>query len=148
MNIKMFFEDCLNWIINSVCTENIESFAIAIFGIGVTVFTVLFSFICSKYEVIHELRERISNGVANIEEQAQYKIALRYVSRQREINKYAIFVSTFSFFLFLLCKIKKMFLSENQIFQVFLNVLYIMLILAVGFTMVLVLKDYLRQIRQ
>ena len=86
MSIELIFRNLVNWILETVDTDNIESFAIAIFGIGVTVFTVLFSFIGSKYDVIKELRDKISNGVASIEEQAQYKIAIRYVSRQRNIN--------------------------------------------------------------
>ena len=67
MSIELIFRNLVNWILETVDTDNIESFAIAIFGIGVTVFTVLFSFIGSKYDVIKELRDKISNGVASIE---------------------------------------------------------------------------------
>ena len=148
MSIELIFRNLFNWILETVDTDNIESFAIAIFGIGVTVFTVLFSFIGSKYDVIKELRDKISNGVASIEEQAQYKITIRYVSRQRNINKYSIAVCMFSFLLFIMCKLKTLFFLDNRIFQGTLDVLYILLVLLVVFMVVLVLKDYQRQIKQ
>lgn len=148
MSIELILRNLANWILETVDTGNIESFAIAIFGIGVTVFTVLFSFIGSKYDIIKELRDKISNGVASIEDQAQYKIAIRYVSRQRNINKYSIAVSIFSFLLFIMCKVKTLFFLDNRIFQGALDVLYILLILLVIIMVVLVLKDYRRQIKQ
>ena len=148
MSIKLILRNLAYCILETVDTDNIESFAIAIFGIGVTVFTVLFSFIGSKYDIIKELREKISNGVASIEEQAQYKIAIRYVSRQRNINKYSIAVCIFSFLLFIMCKVKTLFFLDNRIFQGALDVLYILLILLVVSMVVLVLKDYRRQIKQ
>ena len=101
-----------------------------------------------KYDIIKELRDKISNGVASIEEQAQYKIAIRYVSRQRNINKYSIAVCIFSFLLFIMCKVKTLFFLGNRIFQGALDVLYILLILLVVSMVVLVLKDYRRQIKQ
>ena len=148
MSIELILRNLANWILETVDTGNIESFAIAIFGIGVTVFTVLFSFIGSKYDIIKELRDKISNGVASIEDQAQYKIAIRYVSRQRNINKYSIAVCIFSFLLFIMCKVKTLFFLDNRIFQGALDVLYILLILLVVSMVVLVLKDYRRQIKQ
>ena len=148
MSIELILRNLANWILETVDTGNIESFAIAIFGIGVTVFTVLFSFIGSKYDIIKELRDKISNGVASIEDQAQYKIAIRYVSRQRNINKYSIAVSIFSFLLFIMCKVKTLFFLDKIIFQGALGVLYILLILLVVSMVVFVLKDYRRQIKQ
>lgn len=114
--MEILYDEFISWIFNSVKTANIESFAIAIFGIGITVFTVLYSFIGSKYELIRSLREKISEEKASIEEQAQYKIALRYVNRQIKINKYSIVVSVSSLILFLLCKIKNLFFPDNSIF--------------------------------
>lgn len=148
MSIELILRNLANWLLETVDTDKIESFAIAIFGIGVTVFTVLFSFIGSKYDIIKELRDKISKGVASIEEQAQYKIAIRYVSRQRNINKYSIAVCIFSFLLFIMCKVKTLFFLGNRFFQGALDVLYILLILLVVSMVVLVLKDYRRQIKQ
>ena len=122
--------------------------AIAIFGIGITVFTVLYSFIGSKYEVIRELREKMNDGKASIEEQAQYKIAIRYINRQIKINRYSIIVSLSSFLLFLLCKIKNLFFPENNVFQFSIDLLYIVLVLIVGIMILLVLNEYRRLISQ
>lgn len=146
--MEILYDEFISWIFNSVKTANIESFAIAIFGIGITVFTVLYSFIGSKYELIRSLREKISEEKASIEEQAQYKIALRYVNRQIKINKYSIVVSVSSLILFLLCKIKNLFFPDNSIFQYSIDLLYIALILIVGLLIGWVLIEYRRLVNQ
>lgn len=148
MSLELLYKDFVSWIFSSIETENIESFAIAIFGIGITVFTVLYSFIGSKYEVIRELREKMNDGKASIEEQAQYKIAIRYINRQIKINRYSIIVSLSSFLLFILCKIKNLFFPENNVFQFSIDLLYIVLILIVGIMILLVLNEYRRLISQ
>lgn len=148
MSLELLCKDFVSWIFSSIETENIESFAIAIFGIGITVFTVLYSFIGSKYEVLRELREKMNDGKASIEEQAQYKIAIRYINRQIKINRYSIIVSLSSFLLFILCKIKNLFFPENKFFQFSIDLLYIVLVLIVGIMILLVLNEYRRLISQ
>lgn len=148
MSLELLYKDLISWIFSSIETENIESFAIAIFGIGITVFTVLYSFIGSKYEVIRELREKMNDGKASIEEQAQYKIAIRYINRQIKINKYSIIVSLSYFLLFILCKIKNLFFPENNAFQFSIDLLYIVLVLIVGIMILLVLNEYRRLVSQ
>lgn len=79
MSLEFLYEDLASWILKSVEIKNVESFALTILGIGITVFTVLYSFIGSKYEMIREVRERINEGKASIEDEAQYHIAIRYI---------------------------------------------------------------------
>lgn len=97
MSLEFLYEDLVSWILKSVEIKNVESFALTILGIGITVFTVLYSFIGSKYEMIREMRERINEGKASIEDEAQYHIAIRYINRQIKVNRYAIIVSLSSF---------------------------------------------------
>lgn len=148
MSLEFLYEDLVSWILKSVEIKNVESFALTILGIGITVFTVLYSFIGSKYEMIREVRERINEGKASIEDEAQYHIAIRYINRQIKVNRYAIIVSLSSFVLFLLCKIKNLFFPENDLFQFFIDLLYIVLVLFVGMLTVFVLNEYKRLIRQ
>lgn len=148
MSLEFLYEDLLSWILKSVDTRNVESFALSILGIGITVFTVLYSFIGSKYEMIREVREKMNEGKASIEDEAQYQIAIRYINRQIKINRYAIIVSLSSFMLFLLCKIKNLFFPENDLFQFSIDLLYIVLVLFVGMLTVFVLNEYKRLIRQ
>ena len=148
MSLELLYEDLVFWILKSVETGNVESFALAILGIRITVFTVLYSFIGSKYEMIRELREKMNEGKASIEDEAQYKIAIRYINRQIKINRYAIIVSFSSFMLFLLCKIKNLFFPKNEQLQLSIDLLYIALVLFVGILMVFVLNEYRRLIRQ
>lgn len=148
MSLELLYEDLVFWILKSVETGNVESFALAILGIGITVFTVLYSFIGSKHEMIREVREKMNEGKASIEDEAQYKIAIRYINRQIKINRYAIIVSFSSFMLFLLCKIKNLFFPKNEQLQLSIDLLYIALVLFVGILMVFVLNEYRRMIRQ
>ena len=148
MSLEFLYEDLASWILKSVEIKNVESFALTILGIGITVFTVLYSFIGSKYEMIREVRERINEGKASIEDEAQYHIAIRYINRQIKVNRYAIIVSLSSFMLFLLCKIKNLFFPENDQFQFLIDLLYIALALFVGMLIVFVLNEYRRLIRQ
>lgn len=148
MSLELLYEDLVFWILKSVETGNVESFALAIMGIGITVFTVLYSFIGSKYEMIREVREKMNEGKASIEDEAQYKIAIRYINRQIKINRYAIIVSFSSFMLFLLCKIKNLFFPKNEQLQLSIDLLYIALVIFVGILMVFVLNEYRRLIRQ
>lgn len=148
MSLEFLYEDLFSWILKSVDTRNVESFALSILGIGITVFTVLYSFIGSKYEMIREVREKMNEGKACIEDEAQYQIAIRYINRQIKINRYAIIVSLSSFMLFLLCKIKNLFFPENDLFQFSIDLLYIVLVLFVGILTVFVLIEYKRLIRQ
>ena len=148
MNLEFLYKDLFSWILKSVDTRNVESFALTILGIGITVFTVLYSFIGSKYEMIREVREKMNEGKASIEDEAQYRIAIRYLNRLIKINRYAIIVSLISFMLFLLCKIKNFFFPENDQFQFLIDLLYIALALFVGMLIVFVLNEYRRLIRQ
>lgn len=54
----------------------------------------------------------------------------------------------FSFLLFIMCKLKTLFFLDSRIFQGTLDVLYILLVLLVVSMVLLVLKDYQRQINQ
>lgn len=148
MNIEFYLHEFVSWILSTIQIANIESFAITIFGIGITVFTVLYSFISSKYDMIGSLRDKINNGGASIEEQTQYNIAIRYIQRQKRNNVYSIIVCGLSFGLFLLCKIKELFFNGSSLFQCCLAILYIVLILLIVFLTLFVLKEYLRQIEQ
>ena len=148
MNIEFYLHEFVSWILSTIQIANIESFAITIFGIGITVFTVLYSFISSKYDTIGSLRDKIDNGEASIEDQAQYNIAIRYIQRQTRNNVCAIIVCGLSFGLFLLCKVKELFFNTSSLFQCCLAILYIFLILLIVFLTLFVLKEYLRQIKQ
>lgn len=148
MSLEFLYEDLVSWILKSVEIKNVESFALTILGIGITVFTVLYSFIGSKYEMIREVRERINEGKASIEDEAQYHIAIRYINCQIKVNRYAIIVSLSSFVLFLLCKIKNLFFPKNDQIQFSIDLLYIALVLFVGILIVFIINEYRRLIRQ
>lgn len=148
MSIEFYLHEFVSWILSTIQISNIESFAITIFGIGITVFTVLYSFISSKYDMIGSFRDKINNGEASIEELAQYNIAIRYIQRQKRNNLCSIIVCGLSFGLFLLCKVKELFFSDSSLFQFCLAILYILLILLIVFLTFFILKEYLRQINQ
>lgn len=78
----------MNNVINDICT-----FSLSLFAIGMTIFTVIYSFIANKKEYLNEISDTILSGKANPETRAKYKIAEGYIQRQKKYNKTILFVS-------------------------------------------------------
>lgn len=71
----------MNAIINDIST-----FSLSIFSIGMTVFTVIYSFISNKKEYLNEVSSTIIFGKASPETIAKYRIAEGYIQRQGTIK--------------------------------------------------------------
>lgn len=76
--------------------SDISALGLTIFGIGVTIFTVIYSFIINKKEYLNSLAPRILNGDACPELISRYKITQRYIEKQKFINVYMIILSILS----------------------------------------------------
>ena len=60
---------------------DISTFSLSIFGIGMTIFTVIYSFISTKKEYINEMSDIITSGNSCPETKAKFNIALKYIKR-------------------------------------------------------------------
>ena len=85
--------------------NDISSFNLAIFGIGVTIFKVIYSFITNKKEYMNEITDIIISGKACPETKAKFKIAERYVQKQKKANKAIAIISIGSLFVYVLCQL-------------------------------------------
>ncbi|RHI11483.1 hypothetical protein DW182_02990 [Bacteroides sp. AM16-24] len=97
--------------------NDISSFNLAIFGIGITIFTVIYSFIANKKEYMNEIADFITSGKACPETKAKYRIAENYVQKQKKANKAIASISVASLFIYVLCQLYIHCLSENIIFE-------------------------------
>lgn len=85
--------------------NDISSFNLAIFGIGITIFTVIYSFISNKKEYMNEIADVITSGKACPEIKAKYNIAENYIKKQKENNKAIALISIASLFIYVLCQL-------------------------------------------
>lgn len=79
--VKMFDMDLVNNILN-----DIWNFQLVIFGLAVTLFTVLFSFVIAKRDELRSISELIKNGDNTISIKQKETFAIKYINRLKSIN--------------------------------------------------------------
>lgn len=136
----------VNWLESQVNVSNVENFSIAIFGISVTVFTVLYSFIVSKQDIGYGFQEKILNGSANVEDRTNYYIIIRQINKYKQINRYALGECLGSLLLFVICKVYSLLLYHVPFALFVIDVLYILLIIGSIIMFVLLVMDYKKKI--
>lgn len=97
--------------------NDISSFNLAIFGIGITIFTVIYSFIANKKEYMNEITDFITSGKACPETKAKYRIAEKYIQKQKKANRAIASISVASLFIYALCQLYIHCLSDSIIFE-------------------------------
>lgn len=85
-------------LINDICT-----FSLSIFGIGITLFTVVYSFISNKREYMNEISHIITSGKACPETKAKYLIAEKYIKKQKRVNAIILSITIASLVIYTLC---------------------------------------------
>lgn len=129
-------------IINDICT-----FSLSIFGIGITLFTVIYSFISNKLEYMNEVSHVITSGNACPEIKAKYLIAEKYVQKQKNINSIILSITIISLVIYTLCLLYKYAESDNIILKYIIIGLNILLILLLGITLSIFICSYLKYIK-
>lgn len=131
-------------ILNDIC-----NFQLVIFGIGVTLFTVIYSFVLSKRDELRGYNDQIKNGNDNPLINQKYEFARAYIIRFKRINRHIRNVIILSFLIYVLTWPTKEFLLDDQsnlfyvsAFFTVLSVLYIIII----FTIVLKHYNYSTQV--
>ena len=81
--------------------SDIANFNLSIFGISVTVFTVLYAFLLSKKDFIKELNELIKQDKAQFYAIQKVSFALVHMRRWKSLNNHIAIVAFSSFFLYL-----------------------------------------------
>ena len=105
---------------------DISTFSLSIFGIGMTIFTVIYSFISTKKEYINEMSDVITSGKACPETRAKFNIAFKYIKRQKKNNTIILIITIGYLMLYVLSLLYLRLNLANDIFGyviVFLNVI-------------------------
>lgn len=136
-------EICNN--IPDVIFQQIGSFALSIFGIGITLFTVIYSFIINKKDFMNEIEPKILNGNICPELKSRYIIAEKYVDRQKVINKHILNISLLSIVIY--CFFILDLLLSNVFTKVLLIILVSILLIYMLTSFFIFLKSYFNAIK-
>lgn len=132
----------MNTLINDIC-----SFSLSIFGIGITLFTVIYSFISNKREYMNEISHIITSGKACLETKAKYIIAEKYIQKQKRINAIILSVTIASFVVYTLCLLYLHIASDNIVLKDIIIGLAIILILSLCIALSMFISSYLKYIK-
>lgn len=132
----------MNAIINDIST-----FSLSIFSIGMTVFTVIYSFISNKKEYLNEVSSTIIFGKASPETIAKYRIAEGYIQRQIKYNRIILFISIMSLVVYILSLLYIRVYHDSHILEYIIIVLFAILSIVFFFSLSKLITTYLRYIR-
>lgn len=130
----------MNNIIQEIC-----NFQLVIFGISVTLFTVLYSFILNKRDELKVYSEQIKSGTANPITVQRSEFAKSNINRLRKINNHLKFIITISFGTYLFAWIVQQikFLSQwKYIFNIIIGFAAIVTILYIITILWIVFRQY------
>lgn len=132
----------MNTIINDIC-----SFSLSIFGIGITLFTVIYSFISNKREYMNEISHVITSGKACPETKAKYLIAEKYIQKQKKTNVIILSITIASLVIYTLCLLYLHIASDNVILRYIIIGFTILLILSLCIALSIFISSYLEYIK-
>ena len=104
--------------------NDISTISLSFIGITISVFTLLFSFISNKRQIVVEMKDRINNGDKDPLLTARYKHGLRYIKRLGNIAKTCMIILSCSTLLFIFSWINVRVIRNNG-FIVLFNLLFL-----------------------
>lgn len=112
--------------------KDICNFQLSIFGISITLFTVLYSFILNKREELRSYNEQIKTGTANPIITQKYNFAKSYIKKVKEVNRHLKRLVIIS----LLCYLISCFIINFPIIPLLIYILKILVLIVAGGTMI------------
>lgn len=130
----------MNDILNDIC-----NFQLVIFGISVTIFTVLYSFIIAKRDDIKIVNEQIKMG--NDSPIIRQKVAFSnsYIIQWRKVNFHVKIIVVLSFLIYLISITTKNILTQEELKKgllLFLIASSFLIALYISYLLVIIFKDY------
>lgn len=136
-------------IVDSECFYNligdIENFVLVIFGFSITLFTVLYSFIYTKRDIVIEVDEKIKQKKDDLFSIRERSNAILIIIKFKSMNRHLSILTCLSFFTYLVSIFIKYY---NMIFSFslgcvcFLMILAIIIVIYVMIILVITHKDY------
>lgn len=131
----------------NVIINDISTFSLSLFSIGMTIFTVIYSFISNKKEYLNEISDAILLGNASPETIAKYRIAEGYIQRQIKYNRIILLISIMSLIVYILSLLYMRLYPDSYILEYIIIVLFVILSLIFFFSLSKLITTYLRYIR-
>ena len=121
--------------------SDMSNFNLGIFGISITIFTVLYAFILSRKDSLRDLNDIIKNGNDSPFLIQRVSFFAVHTNRWKRINNHLLIIIVISFVLYVLSILVKYFISNlngNQAAMILLSftatlVLYVAVVLALVF---------------
>lgn len=112
--------------------SDISDFAIVVFGFCISLYTLLYSFILNKTDLLQDIAEEVKLGNLVVNKTQKETNYIRYIKRMRQINSYyikCIWFSLIIYFLSLLVKYTEKILIEIKLDDIvyIINTAYILL---------------------
>lgn len=133
-------------VLNSILSD-ISNFVLVIFGFTVTLFTVLYSFILNKREILRECSERIKKGDKNPLLYQKSSNSKNTIVRLKKLNIHLIIIIISSLMIYLISILSKYVISDfikKKIILIIVFIFSILLVSYVSLMLFLTIKDYLR----
>lgn len=132
----------MNNVINDICT-----FSLSLFAIGMTIFTVIYSFISNKKEYLNEISDIILSGKAGPETRAKYKIAEGYIQRQKKYNRTILFISILSLVVYAISLLYLRIYPESTVLEYVTVFLFLILVVSFFLALSKFIVNYMRYVR-
>ena len=126
---------------------DISTFSLSIFGIGMTIFTVIYSFISTKKEYINEMSDIITSGKSCPETKAKFNIALKYIKRQKKNNNMILTITIGYLMLYVLSLIYLRLNITYDILGYIIVALNIVLILTLFYALMKFISTYFNYVK-
>jgi hypothetical protein len=103
--------------------NDLWNFHLVLFGTGLTIFTLIYSFILSKRDDLKLLSDSIKSGTVDPIVTQRESFSRKQIGKLRSVNRHAIFIIVVSFSLFTSSWVAKVFISECHYFLKFYTTL-------------------------
>lgn len=138
-------------IINSALSD-VGNFVLVVFGFTITLFTVLYSFILNKRELLNEISDSIKRGTGTPDPLLHQRStnAKRIITRLKRLNCHLIAIIITTFVVYVLCMSAKYLIDEfnyKTILIIIVGVIAIIVVIYVFIMLILTIKDYIKNTR-
>ena len=120
--------------------SDVSNFALVIFGFCATLYTVIYSFILNKKDLLKELNESLKVGEKVVSHTQKEQNFILYIRKMRSFNKFIIGCLWYSLFLYLsslFVKYLKLYLLEFNILGITIIGYFVWILLILSFSLFL-----------
>ena len=133
-------------IINSALSD-VGNFVLVVFGFTITLFTVLYSFILNKRELLNEISDRLKSGEQDPLLYQRSSSSKRIIDRLKRLNSHLIVIIAITFITYFLCMLSKYFIDDLCFKIVLIKIVGIITFFIISYVSImlfLTIKDYIK----